>query len=354
MSRFFRLTDLEPYVPGEQPADVDRLIKLNTNESPYPPSPRAVAAVTAAELEKLRLYPSLEGAGLRSAIAEQCGVEPEQVCVCNSSDEALAFVFHGLCRDGAVFADLTYGFYPVFCRMFGVPYREIPLKEDLTLDPADYAGAKGTVFVANPNAPTGLFLPLDGVRTLLEQDRSRLVVVDEAYVDFGGESAVPLLKEYDNLLITQTFSKSRSLAGGRLGFTVAGPALAEDMNTLKFSFNPYNVNRVTMLMGEHAMRDREYFEDCRRKIVEAREWTKERLRGLGFTVTDSRANFLFVTSPDIGGKEYYRALRERGILVRRFDIPRIADWCRIAVGTREQMERLAEATEDILKGVKQA
>ena len=172
--------------------------------------------------------------------------------------------------------------------------------------------------------------------------------------DFWLASAVPLLKEDDSLLITQTFSKSRSLAGGRLGFTVAGPALAEDMNTLKFSFNPYNVNRVTMLMGEHAMRDREYFEDCRRKIVEAREWTKERLRGLGFTVTDSRANFLFVTSPDIGGKEYYRALRERGILVRRFDIPRIADWCRITVGTREQMERLAEATEDILKGVKQA
>lgn len=351
MSRFFRLTELEPYVPGEQPADMERLIKLNTNENPYPPSPEAVAAVTEEELEKLRLYPELAAAGLRDAVADVCGVTPEQVCVCNSSDEVLAFIFHGLCPNGAVFADLTYGFYPVFCRMFGVAGREIPLREDLTLNVADYRGEKGTVFIANPNAPTGLFLPLEKVRALLEQDRNRLVVVDEAYVDFGGESAVSLLSDYDNLLITRTFSKSYSLAGGRLGFAVGSRELIGDMNTLKFSFNPYNVNRITMLMGEKAMRDRAYFLSCRDRIIEAREWTKTQLRGLGFTVTDSLANFLFASSPDIGGAEYQKALRERGILIRHFSVPRIENWCRITVGTMPQMRELVKATEEILKGV---
>ncbi len=349
MSRFFRLTELEPYVPGEQPANMERLIKLNTNENPYPPSPQAVAAVTAEELEKLRLYPELAAAGLRNAIAEVCGVTPDQVCVCNSSDEVLAFVFHGLCPNGAVFADLTYGFYPVFCRMFGVDGHEIPLREDLTLDVEDYRGEKGTVFLANPNAPTGLFLPLERIRALLEQDRDRLVVVDEAYVDFGGESAVALLPEYDNLLITRTFSKSYSMAGARLGFAVGSRELIGDMNTLKFSFNPYNVNRVTMRMGEKAMRDREYFASCRDRIIEAREWTKTELRQLGFAVTDSLANFLFVSSPTVGGAEYQKALRGRGILIRHFSVPRIENWCRITVGTMPQMRELIRATEEILK-----
>ena len=353
MSRFFRLTDLEPYVPGEQPANMERLIKLNTNENPYPPSPKAVAAVTAGELEKLRLYPELAAEGLREAVADVCGVAPDQVCVCNSSDEVLAFIFHGLCPNGAAFADLTYGFYPVFCRMFGAEGREIPLREDLTLAVEDYRGEKGTVFLANPNAPTGLFLPLDQIRALLEQDRDRLVVVDEAYVDFGGQSAVSLLSDYDNLLITRTFSKSYSLAGGRLGFALGSRELIGDMNTLKFSFNPYNVNRITMKMGEMAMRDREYFEACRDRIVEAREWTKDRLRQLGFTVTDSLANFLFVSSPDIRGGEYMQALRERGILIRHFSVPRIDNWCRVTVGTMSQMQALIEATEEILKGVRQ-
>ena len=353
MSRFFKLTELEPYVPGEQPANVDRLIKLNTNESPFPPSPRAIAAVTGQELEKLRLYPSLDAKGLINAIADHYDVSPRQICVCNSSDETLAFMYHGLCPNGAVFADLTYGFYPVFCHMFGIPYEEIPLREDFTIDVEDYRGKKGTVFITNPNAPTGLFLPLEHIRRLLEQDRDRLVVVDEAYIDFGGETAVPLLKEYDNLLITQTFSKSRSLAGGRLGFIIGSEELANDMNTLKYSFNPYNVNRVTMLMGEQAMRDEAYFDECRRAIMQAREWTKQELRGLGFTVTDSLANFLFAASPDIRGSAYYEALRERGILVRHFNKERIADYCRITVGTMQQMQALVEATGDILKGVKQ-
>ena len=349
MSRFFRLTELEPYVPGEQPADMERLIKLNTNENPYPPSPEAVAAVTAGELEKLRLYPELAAAGLREAAAEVCGVTPDQICVCNSSDEVRAFIGHGRCPNGAGFADLTYGVYPVFCRMFGVEGREIPLREDLTLDVEDYRGEKGTVFIVNPNAPTGIFLPLDRIRVLLEQDRDRLVVVDEAYVDFGGQSAVTLLPEYDNLLITRTFSKSHSLAGGRLGFAVGSRELIGDMNTLKFSFNPYNVNRITMLMGEKALLDREYFISCRDRIVEAREWTKAELRRLGFTVTDSLANFLFAASPDIGGAAYQKALRDRGILIRHFSVPRIENWCRITVGTMPQMQALVRVTEEILK-----
>lgn len=350
MSRFFGKPELEPYVPGEQPANVDRLIKLNTNENPYPPSPKAVAAVTSEEVEKLRLYPSLSATGLVNAIAENCGVRESQICVCNSSDEVLAFIFHGLCPNGAVFADHTYGFYPVFCSMFGVAYEEIPLREDFTLAVDDYQGKTGTVFLANPNAPTGLFLPLGELRRLLDQDRDRLVVVDEAYVDFGGETAVPLLAEYDNLLITRTFSKSRSLAGGRLGFAVSSEELAADMNTLKYSFNPYNVNRLSMLMGEYCMRDEQYFIECRNKIVASREWTKEKLRALGFFVTDSLANFLFAAHPSIGGKEYYLALRERNILVRWFDKDRIRPFVRISVGTQAQMEALISATEDILKG----
>ncbi|MCQ2451835.1 MAG: histidinol-phosphate transaminase [Oscillospiraceae bacterium] len=351
MSRFFKLTELEPYVPGEQPANVDQLIKLNTNENPYPPSPRALAAINEEELKKLRLYPSLDAKGLMEAIAVHYGVSTRQICICNSSDETLAFMYHGLCPEGAVFADLTYGFYPVFCHMFGIPYEEIPLREDFTLAVEDYAGKKGTVFITNPNAPTGLFLPLSEIRRLLEQDPNRLVVVDEAYIDFGGETAVPLLKEYDNLLITQTFSKSRALAGGRLGFVIGSEELANDMNTLKYSFNPYNVNRVTMLMGEQAMRDEDYFNKTRTAVMENREWTRQQLCELGFTVTDSRSNFLFAAAPGMSGKEYYAALRDRGILVRYFDKPRTKAYCRITIGTREQMEALLEATRDILKGV---
>jgi len=351
MSRFFKLTQLEPYVPGEQPANVDQLIKLNTNESPFPPSPKAIQAVTMSELEKQRLYPSLEAKGLVDAIAAHYHVSPRQICVCNSSDETLAFMYHGLCPEGAVFADLSYGFYPVFCQMFGVPFEEIPVRDDFSIAVEDYRGKKGTVFIVNPNAPTGLLLSLEKIEELLKQDRNRLVVVDEAYIDFGGQTAVPLLKEYDNLLITQTFSKSRSLAGGRLGFIIGSEELADDMNTLKYSFNPYNVNRVTMLMGEQAMRDEEYFESCRQAIIEAREWTKSEFRSLGFTVTDSYSNFLFVSSPFISGRDFYTALREKGILVRHFDKARISDWCRITVGTAEQMKALVEATKTILKDV---
>ncbi len=353
MSRFFRLTELEPYVPGEQPKGIANLIKLNTNESPFPPSPKVTEAVTKAEIEALRLYPDPTSAGVVSAIAAHYGIFEKNVCVCNSSDEVLAFTFNGLCKNGAVFADLTYGFYPVFCKFFGIEYEEIPLKDDFTLDVADYAGKKGTVYIANPNAPTGLFKPLSEIRALLEQDRDRLVVVDEAYIDFGGESAVKLIGEYDNLLVVQTFSKSRSLAGGRLGFCMGNEELIADMNTLRFSFNPYSVNRISMLAGEAAMKDTEYFEKCRNEIIKNREFTAKELKKLGFTLTDSMTNFVFAKPEGISASDYVQALRERGIIVRYFGSKaRIRDYVRITIGTLGEMSALISATEEILKGGK--
>lgn len=353
MSRFFRLTELEPYVPGEQPKGITNLIKLNTNESPFPPSPKVAEAITREAVDNLRLYPDPTSAGVVSAIAEYYGINEKNVCVCNSSDEVLAFTFNGLCKDGAVFADLTYGFYPVFCKFFGIEYEEIPLKDVFTIDVSDYAGKKGTVYIANPNAPTGIYKPLSEIRALLEQDKDRLVIVDEAYVDFGGESAVKLIGEYDNLLVVQTFSKSRSLAGGRLGFCIGCEELIADMNTLRFSFNPYSVNRLSMLAGEAAMRDAEYFDKCRFEIIKNREFVTEKLRNLGFTVTDSMANFVFASPSDINAAEYVQKLRERGIIIRYFGSKeRIKDFVRISIGTFEEMSALISATEEILKGVK--
>ncbi len=350
MSRFLNrsLKELTPYVPGEQPRGEERLIKLNTNESPFPPSPLVLDALSRAEAEKLRLYPDPTCRAAAEAIAREVGVSPAQVALGNGSDELLAFAFHGFCENGAAFADITYGFYRVFCEMFHVKACVVPLREDYSVRVEDYAGRKETVFLANPNAPTGLSLPLCAVRALLEQDKNRLVVVDEAYVDFGGESAVALLPECENLLVVRTFSKSRSLAGARVGFAVASEALAADLNALRFSFNPYNINRLSLLAAEYAMRDRAYFARCRDAIIENREWTRQQLQERGFTVLESKANFLFAKGP-LGGQEYLTALRARGILVRWFSAPRTRDFVRISIGTRADMEALIRATDEILR-----
>lgn len=350
MSRFLdkKLAGLTPYVPGEQPKGIEDLIKLNTNESPFPPSPRAVAAVSEDAVRDLRLYPDPECSGLTDAIAENLRVSPDQIAVGNGSDELLAFCFHGLCPNGAAFPDLTYGFYPVFCEMFGTKSAVVPLREDFTVAPEDYRGLKNTVFLANPNAPTGIFLPLDGVRELLRQDPDRLVVVDEAYVDFGAESALALLDEYENLLVVRTFSKSRQLAGARLAFALGREDLIADIKTMKFSFNPYSANRLALVAGEQAMRDTEYFDRCRAEIIENRVYTADSLRALGFAVPESRANFILAGNPKLGGRRYYEALRDRGILVRYFDRDRIRGYVRITIGTKEQMEALIRATEEIL------
>lgn len=352
MSRFFTsaLRALKPYTPGEQPRGVGNLIKLNTNESPFPPSPKVLDALTRDEAEKLRLYSDPACTDFLAALARAYGAAEDRVFAGNGSDEVLAFAFRAFCEKGAVFADLTYGFYPVFARMFGVAAKEIPLRQDFTLAVEDYAGEAGTVFLANPNAPTGLCLPLEKIEMLLRQNPDRLVVVDEAYVDFGGKSAVTLLPRYDNLLVVGTFSKSRSLAGARLGYAIGSAALIADLNTVKFSFNPYNINRLTLLAGTAALADAEYYAKNCAEIAAVRDDTAGALRALGFCVTQSRTNFLFAgANPRISGADYYAQLRKNNILVRHFDVPRIADWVRITVGTRAQMERLLEVTRGLLE-----
>lgn len=351
MSRFFsnKFSGLAPYVPGEQPRGAE-YIKLNTNESPFPPSPGAVAAGAKA-LERLMLYPDPECGALCAAAAETFGVRPEQVICTNGSDEVLSWAFAAFC-DGdrpAVFPDVTYGFYPVFAREQGVPYREVPLKDDLTVDIDAFMEAKGTLVIANPNAPTGIALPRDVIEALLRADPARMVVVDEAYVDFGGESVVKLIERYDNLLVTQTFSKSRSMAGARLGLGFAAEPVIRDLNTLRFSVNPYNVNSVTLAAGIGALADPAYTAANCRTVIENRAFAAAELIKLGFELTDSRANFVFARYPGVDGETLYRELKAKGILVRHFARPeRISDYLRITVGTRAQMEVLLRALAEII------
>ncbi|MBR7061558.1 MAG: histidinol-phosphate transaminase [Clostridia bacterium] len=351
MSKFFsnKFSGLAPYVPGEQPRGAE-YIKLNTNESPFPPSSGAVAAGAKA-LERLMLYPDPECGALCAAAAETFGVRPEQVICTNGSDEVLSWAFAAFC-DGdrpAVFPDVTYGFYPVFAREQGVPYREVPLKDDLTVDIDAFMEAKGTLVIANPNAPTGIALPRDVIEALLRADPARMVVVDEAYVDFGGESVVKLIERYDNLLVTQTFSKSRSMAGARLGLGFAAEPVIRDLNTLRFSVNPYNVNSVTLAAGIGALADPAYTAANCRTVIENRAFAAAELIKLGFELTDSRANIVFARYPGADGETLYRELKAKGILVRHFAQPeRISDYLRITVGTRAQMEALLRALAEII------
>ena len=350
MSKFLRrsLAALEAYVPGEQPQD-RKYIKLNTNESPYPPPQSVAAVLNAEESAKLRLYSDPESRVLKERLARNYGRAQAEVFVSNGSDEILNFAFMAYGEQGVRFADITYGFYPVFAQLFGIAAQEVPLREDFSVNTGDYAGVPGTVFLANPNAPTGLCLPLAEIEALLRQDPDRLVVVDEAYVDFGGESAACLLGRYDNLLVVGTFSKSRSLAGARLGYAVGSPALIADLNTVKFSFTPYNLNRLTLLAGEAALADAPYFARCCTQVAAVRDETAQALRALGFTVTDSKTNFLFAGAhPAVSGGEYYAALRQSSIRVRHCTLPRIENWVRITVGTAAQMQRLVDVTKQIL------
>ncbi len=350
MSKFLteKLRGLEAYVPGEQPKE-RKYVKLNTNESPFPPSEYA-RRIAAEQLEKLMLYPDPDCRELLDEIALNADMGMENVIVGNGSDEVLNFAFMAYCDKDtpAVFPDITYGFYKVFADLNGVPSRMLPLKDDFTIDLEAYKKEAGTIFIANPNAPTGLALSVEAIEKLLQANPNRVVVVDEAYVDFGGESCIPLTKKYDNLLVTQTFSKSRSLAGARLGFGVACKAIIDDLNKIKYSTNPYNVNRVTAALGVGAIRDKEYFDACRLSVIEARKWTSEKLKGLGFTMTDSMANFLFVRHEKIGGEELYLRLKEKGILVRHFKTERIKDYNRITVGSRAEMEALVTAIGEIV------
>ena len=358
MSRFLaqEFDRLEPYTPGEQPQN-RQYIKLNTNENPYPPSPKVKEAILGAargqgdceDIDQLRLYSDPDVRELCGAIAEYYGVDSRQVIVGNGSDEILAFAFlaFGDHERGVRFPAVSYGFYPVFANLFGLPAEPMPLREDFTIDTADYINCGKNVVIANPNAPTGIALPLSEIERIAATNPDHLVVVDEAYVDFGAQSAIPLVQKYDNLMVIQTFSKSRNLAGARLGFAVADQELIADMNRIKFSFNPYNVNRLSILAGTAAMRDTAYFRTCTENICKTREKTAERLKQLGFTVLPSKTNFLFVKSGSMSGTAYFEGLREKGILVRHWDKPEIEDYVRITIGTPEQMDILCQVTADM-------
>lgn len=351
MSRFFseKLCKLTPYTPGEQPKDM-KYIKLNTNESPFPPTENAVKK--AAEAAKnLNLYPDPECRELTQRVADMLGVEFDEVLLTNGSDEILNFAFMAFCDDkvGAAFPDITYGFYSVFAELNNVGYTEIPLKSDFTIDISDYFGLNKTIFIANPNAPTGITLKQNEIEEILKNNPDNIVVIDEAYVDFGGQSCVPLIKKYDNLLVTQTFSKSRSMAGARLGFGVASKELIADLNTVKYSTNPYNINKMTMAAGVGILEDNdEVLNNCK-EIIKNREYTTSELKKLGFILTESKTNFVFAKHPDLGGKELYLKLKERGILVRHFDKKEISDYNRITIGNLPQMQTLIDVINNILE-----
>ena len=337
-----RIRGLTPYTPGEQPKD-RQFIKLNTNENPYPPSPRALEAIRAAAGEGLRLYPDPEGAALRRALAELHGLRPEQVFVGNGSDEVLAMCFMAFFDRDLVFPDVSYSFYPVYADLFHIPYREIPLDGEFGLDVADYLGNNGGVVVANPNAPTGRALPLADIVRLLEGNPEVVVLVDEAYVDFGGASAVELIGSYPNLVVVRTMSKSRSLAGLRVGYALGSGTLIAALDCVKDSFNSYTLDRLALAGAEASVRDAGYFQTTLEKVVRTRAWAAQRLAELGFRVCPSAANFLFVSHERVDAKILLDGLRARGILVRWWDKPRIRNYLRITVGTDAEMEALCEA-----------
>ena len=345
MSRFLskEAMVLAPYTPGEQPTDA-QYVKLNTNESPFPPSPKLMKAMSRAELLKLNLYSDPTCGQLNEAIARHYELQPENVISGNGSDEILAFAFRAFCGEGkgVSYADITYGFYKAQVALFGLDATIIPLREDFSLNVDDYMDFPGTIVIANPNAPTGMVVPRMDIQRLLEANRDRVVIVDEAYVDFGAESCVPMIYRYDNLLVVQTMSKSRQLAGGRVGYALGSPELIAALNRVKYSFNPYNVNRLSIIAGAAAVEDEAYFRQCCSAIQGNREWLVGELENLGFTVLPSQANFVFAKSDKIGGGELYRLLKENGVLVRWFDADRIRDYVRITVGSMEQLVTLVD------------
>ena len=348
MSKFLsgRFLSFDAYVPGEQLSDME-YIKLNTNESPFPP-PDIVLSAAESVLEKLNLYPDPEGSLLIKKLADLYEVKPENVIIGNGSDELLAFSFQAFFEEGVVFPDITYGFYPVYAKLYNVQYREIPVLDDMTINVKDYINIGTNVVIANPNAPTGINLDLDDIEEIIRSNSGHIVLIDEAYVDFGGKSAVKLTHKYDNLLVIHTFSKSRSMAGARLGFAIGSSSVIDDLNKMKYSFNPYNVNRFTQVTGAAAIDAESYYTRKRHEIIEAREYTAGKLKELGFSVTDSTANFLFTKHLGTGGFEIYSKLKNKGILVRQWSKPRISDYIRVTIGTKDQMDTFIKAIEDII------
>ena len=352
MSRYMssRFDALEAYVPGEQPQDM-KYVKLNTNESPFPPSPEVLSAVNAAETERLNLYPDPEGTALREKLAAMYGTTPENVFLANGSDELLFFAFMAFCdRERPVaFPNISYGFYPVYAHLLQVPYTEIPLREGFVLDPADYCGIGKNIVIANPNAPTGRAISVSDVEEIVRTNPDRVVLIDEAYIDFGGESCLPLIRKYDNLLVCQTFSKFRSLAGGRLGFALAAEGLIADLEKIKYSTNSYNINRLTMAAAVATIENDAYYVRNSRIIQDNRAYTVSELDKLGFETLPSLTNFIFTRCPVVEGGALYRGLKARGVLVRHWDKPEISDWLRVTIGTREQMDIFLDKVRELIK-----
>lgn len=349
MSRFLnkRLDRLEAYTPGEQPQD-KKYIKLNTNESPYPPSEGVIQAINGQALRELRLYCDPECKTLKAELAALYNVEPDNIFLSNGSDDILNFAFWGFGQNGAVYPDITYGFYSVFSELHNVHSTVIPLKEDFTLDTDRFKGCGKLTVIANPNAPTGIALSLSEIEEIVKSNPDHVVLIDEAYVDFGAESCCSLTHKYKNLLCVQTFSKSRSLAGARLGFAIADKELIADLEKIKYSTNPYNINRLTQTAGAAAVRENDYYVNNCKKIIETRKYVTDELEKLGFTVLPSQANFVFAKSEKIGGKDMYEQLKEKGVLIRHFEKSRIRDYNRITIGSRDEMEVFIARVKEIL------
>ncbi len=351
MSRFLNesLKSLEAYTPGEQPRD-KKYIKLNTNESPYPPSPEVIKAVNSEEVADLRLYSDPLCKTLKEKIAARYGVKYENVFVSNGSDESLNFFFMAFCSKDkpVVFPEISYGFYKVFAELYGISYEMIPLCDDFSIDVADYINVGKNVVIANPNAPTGLMLSLEKIEKIVASNPENIVLIDEAYVDFGGESAISLTKKYDNLLVVGTFSKSRSLAGARLGFAIGNAEIIADLEKIKYSTNPYNINRLTLISGAAAIDSDDYFMENCKKIIETREFTTKELESLGFTVIPSAANFIFAKSDKISGEDLYLKLKEKGVLIRHFTTEKIKEFNRITIGTKDEMTTFIDKVKECL------
>lgn len=339
---------VEPYVPGEQPKDKN-IIKLNTNENPYPPSPKAAEVMKAFETDRMKLYPDPDSTVLVDALAERYGVKPEQVFVGVGSDDVLSMAFMTFFNSDkpVLFPDITYSFYDVWAEVYRIPYRQIPLDENLHINPSDYKTENGGIIFPNPNAPTGVLESVEMIEEIIKANPQSVVIIDEAYIDFGGESCLPLVEKYENLLVVQTFSKSRSMAGMRIGFAIGNEKLIKFMNDVKFSVNSYTMNPVTQLCGAESVKDEEYFRKTVNMIIETREKTKERLSVLGFTFPDSMSNFIFASHKTKPAGEIFEELKKRKIFVRYWNKPRINNSLRITVGTPEEMDSLIKALEEI-------
>lgn len=344
------LRTIDPYVPGEQP-NLPDMIKLNTNENPYPPSPKVQEILDQYDISKLRLYPDPNSAELVEAIAECNGVDSNQVFVGVGSDDVLAIAFMTFfnSKKPILFPDITYSFYDVWAELFQIPYEQIPLDEHFEMVLSDYYKENGGVVIANPNAPTGIAQGLDRLENIIQHNRDVVVIIDEAYVDFSKGSALELIKKYDNVLIVQTYSKSRSLAGMRIGHAMGNPELIAAMNDVRFSFNSYPMTRLSVAIGAAAIRDTEYFEQMRQKVIATREWTKKELTRLGFTFGDSMTNFIFASHKTVPAQVIFDKLREKHIFVRHFSSERIDNYLRISIGTDEEMKTFIEETERIIQ-----